>query len=84
MWFGGVGPGDLDDLGGASGVDPGGGEAAAVVESRNDGLGPVEGDVGHDEALEERAPLGDGRDRRPDAACADHEDVHDAQTPVTH
>ena len=35
------------------GVDPGGGEAAAVVEGGDHGLGPLQGDVGQDEAIEE-------------------------------
>src|SRR5204862_3169438 len=77
-----VGAGDGHDVGGAGGVDAGGGKADAIVEAADHGFGSLEGDVGQDEPVEERAPLGNGRDRRPDAACADYEDVHDSGPPV--
>ena len=58
------------------GVDLRGAEAVRLAELLDDGLGARELVVGEDHVLEERAPLRDRPDGRPDAARTDDEDPH--------
>ena len=68
--------GKRHDGGRVRGVDLRGAEAVRLAELLGDGLGARELVVREDHVLEERAPLRDRADGRPDTSRTDYEDPH--------
>ena len=66
----------LDELLAVGGVDALGAEAVRLAEALGGGLRALERDVGQHDVLEDRAPLGDRRERRAHSARSDHENPH--------
>ena len=68
--------GERHDGGGVGGVHLRGAEAVRLAELLDDGLGACQVVVSEDHVLEERAPLRDRADGRPDTPRTDYEDPH--------